>query len=525
MATLDLKTALDLAKKDPNSPLAISLRNQIEQGLADEAALKQGVDLSPYGRPSLAELEKKQSLTLGTGEEALQDIKQIGTGIKEAAGRGEEKIGEIKQAYKSGEQGIFRSALQAIGAGAGFASQAIGETVLGAGKVLLPETAEQKVAGAVQKGVQKVAQTKVAQKGFKAWQTLEKENPSLARDIEGLVNSVMLGLDIVGLGLGSKATKAGAKAAGRAAKATGEALESGVETTTKLAKGAAEAAQEVIPSPERIVNYQVTRALDLTQGDVKNINLSTGNEVGEFLAQHNLIGKNKDDTVKMVQGFFNDNYDQVRNEIKNVTKVYTKNDVPRLTESLDQIKKQVGDVLGLEDVNKEVDKLLAQKSFKLNDVQRVKELLDEHFQLYKVTGDVKEGATKQGLSNIRKELKQFIEKEVKNKTGADIAPLNNNVSTSRSIMDAVEHRSTRGLTTSNIKLGDLGVFGAGTVVGSPLTGLALVAAKKILESSGIRLRIAKFLDKLSDARKAKIAAELESGAVPKEIQKIISTEK
>ena len=70
-------------------------------------------------------------------------------------------------------------------------------------------------------------------------------------------------------------------------------------------------------------------------------------------------------------------------------------------------------------------------------------------------------------------------------------------------------------------MGTFGV-GAGIGLGNPLTGIAAVVAKKIIETPFVRLKVAKYIDKLSDARKAKIAKELQSGKVPEEIQNIVN---
>ncbi len=280
-------------------------------------------------------------------------------------------------------------------------------------------------------------------------------------------------------------------------------------------------ASEVVPTMDRVVNHQVTRALDLTAGDVKNISASTGNEVGRFMADNNLIRGNKIETVKAVDDFYKTNYDAVRSEIGKVNKSYKPSQIKGYYDALKQIKSQIKDVPGLVKESVEVENLMNKlDDISLLDVQKVKELMDEHFSLYKVTGDVKDSVAKSGLANIRKELKSFIENEVKNETGADIKAMNNNVSTARSIVDAVETRSTRGLTRSNLKIGDLGIFGVGMGLGggNPLVGLAFVFGKKVMESPAFRLKFSKWFDALSDARKAKIQADLEKGILPPEIK-------
>lgn len=304
--------------------------------------------------------------------------------------------------------------------------------------------------------------------------------------------------------------------------AVGGALTKTGQVVNKAAQPIKTVARDVIPTTDRMISHQVTHALDLTQGDVSTIARSTGHEVGRFMADHNLIKQNKATSMAAVDDFYKQNYQAVRAEINKVPTIYKPSQVPRYVEALKAVKGKIEKVPGQQQAAVEVDRLLGKKQgIKLADVQRVKEIMDDHFNLYKATGDVGEGVAKEGLANVRKDLKKFIETEVKKGTGSDIADLNNKVSTSRGILDAVEARSTRGLTRSNIRLGDLGIFGAGTVVGGPLVGIAAVFGKKLLEAPAVRLRIAKFMDKISDARKARIKAELEAGKIPQDFKQFI----
>lgn len=281
------------------------------------------------------------------------------------------------------------------------------------------------------------------------------------------------------------------------------------------------AIRDVTPTKEGYINHSVTKALDLTAGDVKNISMSTGNEVGRFMADKNLIGVNKAATVSNLENFFKENHATVRSEIGNVLKDYKPSTVPRYVEALKAIQSKVEGTPGLQKASVEIENLLNKKSLKLMDVQRVKELIDEHFNLYKATGDVGEGVAKQGLDNIRKDLRGFIEEEVKNTTGQDIGEMNNNVATSKGILNAVEERSTAGLTRANLKMGDLGTFGIGSFFGGPLIGAAAVFVKKLFESPSVQLRISKFLDGISDAEKASIQAELKAGKIPDQFQQFV----
>ena len=307
------------------------------------------------------------------------------------------------------------------------------------------------------------------------------------------------------------------KMAGKLATQTGKITKSAGKVTENL-RGAL---KDVTPTSERLINHEITQALELTAGDVRNIAKSTGNEVGKFIAEKNLIGENVEATSANLKNYFDQNYAQVRTEVGKVTKTYKRSQVKSYYDALSEVKKQVEGVAGQQKAVVEIENLMNKKDLTLNDVQRAKELVDEHTSLYKATGDVKEGVAKQGLDNLRKDLRKFVEKEVKDNTGADIKELNNNVSTSRSIMDAIKNRETRGLTRQHISLSDVGLFGSGSFLGTPLFGAALVVTKKILQSPSIRLKIAKFIDGLSDAKKAAIAKQMEAGKVPPEIKKAI----
>jgi len=476
-----------------------------------EARNKLGTNKLPSeatGSSLLARLQGKEE-TLG--QDIKSDFMSIGKDILSGSQKRAENIQEIRAKKEAGTKGTVPAIFETAGQLAGAGADAIGSVFKGGVKLALTPKAEEKVKGLVTEFGQEVMQRPEVQKVITWYDSLPEDKKDALDAVGGFAS---LAGEFTGVGAGQKVVKQGVKTAKQGAKAVAETA-GDIATATKKITG------EIIPSTDRIVNAQVTKALDLTAGDVKNINLSTGNEVGEFLANKNLIKANKVETEKALKDFYDTSYKTVREEISKVSNSYNPTDVPRYKQALEEIQKQVGTTTGLEDATKEIDALLKKEVVTLNDIQRAKELLDEHFSLYKVTGDVKEGVAKQGLSNVRKDLKEFIEKEVKDNTGADIKSLNNDVSTSRSTLDAIEERSTRGLTSSNIKIGDLGVFGLGSAVGSPILGVGAVIAKKIIESSAVRLKIAKYLDKLSDARKLKIQEKLIQGEMPKEIIKIV----
>lgn len=469
---------------------------------------------TPTASTLIQRLESKQKKPFL--EDAVDDFKSIGEGILRGAQKAGDKISAIQSDTTSSK---LSKGFQTIGSLAGAGASAIGSTFQGAANMVLPETTEKKVTATIQKGLSKAMENPTvsfavtkAQNWYDNLSDDAKKNVDAAGGIASLVS------EFVGAGVGGKAASTAKRVASQGIDAT-------VDATKRTGKAIGNAVGETVPSAGRIANHQITRALDLTQGDVKNISLSTGNEVGEFIADRNLIGRTKDETEKMIKDFYDVTYKEVREEIGKVNKPYSVFNVPRYTEALKAIQKQVDNTPGLQEISVEVENLLkkGKGEVSLNDVQRVKELMDDHFSLYKATGDVKDTAAKEGLANIRKELKEFIEKEVKDNTGVDIGVKNNEVATARGIADAIAERSTRGLTRSNIKLGDMGVFAGVSAVATPLVGAAAVFVKKVIESPGMQLKIARFFDKISDAKKLRIQKALEAGKVPDEIAKVVQS--
>tara|TARA_R100001530_G_scaffold13251_3_gene12280 strand:+ start:18525 stop:20057 length:1533 start_codon:yes stop_codon:yes gene_type:complete len=461
---------------------------------------------------------RKSSMSIGAnvGLNPSAETKPITKGI---FSRIQETLNERGSKFKATfkrtaqmEQTPLETGIQVVGGGIGLAGDLAFQSAVGAAETIAPR-ATTNISQAITEAITGTRIPEVASK-IDDW---AQEHPRAAANLGGIIDIA----SIVPVGkagqVGLKSAKAGIrKGAATAAKAgvAAEKVGAAAKTTAKTAAGIAE---DVIPSTQNIISHQVTRALDLTQGDARNILNSTGNEVGEFVARNNLIKESKAETLAAVDDFFKQNFNEVRETITKVEGTYSTGDVPRFKQALQNIKKEITDVPGLEEDNVLVDALLKKKEVSLVDVQRVKELVDEHFSLFRITGDPASGRAKQGVRNMRADLREFIENEVEENLGVDIFDLNNNVATAKGIVKAAEARSTRGLTRSNLQLGDLAVFGVGTGVsgGNFLVGAAAVLGKKILDSPAIKLRFARWIDKLSDARKAKVAKDLTEGRIPK----------
>lgn len=365
----------------------------------------------------------------------------------------------------------------------------------------------------------------VINQGWDAWKQYEQTNPLEAEQVRSVINI----LSAVPVGGTAKATATATKSAvdtgidvaRTATKAVGESVDNIAAKSGQLIDNvvpqATKVVKDIVPTRGEMISGQITKALDLTQGDVSNIKLSTKNDVGTWISDKNLIGGNKKETVAKIKELTDTQYKAVRSEIAKVPTVYKSASVPRVKESLSMLSDDLKGVLGQEKAVSEVNALLKKKTYKLEDVQRVKELLDDQFDLYKATGDVKAGQTKAGLANVRTELKTFIEKEVKDNTGADIRGMNNDVATGKSIQRLAEKRSTRDFTRANISLSDLGAFGGGSILGTPLLGAAAFVVKRIIETPTMRLKFAQFLKSLPKKEVEIIKNTLLKGEVPEQI--------
>lgn len=427
-------------------------------------------------------------------------ISRVGSALKE---RGK----EFKETYEKAASGE----LNPLESGVRFVGDTIGAVGDVAGAAISPQI--EKLA---QKEWAKPAFEKIAQ-GMEAYESWKAESPANER-VGEMLESVVNIADLFGAtAVGKFGVKTAAKVGSEVAETVGDVTKRVAKTADELVPQATKVVKDIVPTRGEVISGQITKALDLTQGDVSNIKLSTKNDVGSWIADKNLIGGNKKETITKIKDFTDTQYKTVREEIAKVPTVYKSATVPRVRESLVMLSDELQGVLGQEKALSEVSKLLKKKTYKLEDVQRVKELLDDQFDLYKATGDVKAGQTKTGLANVRQELKNFIEKEVKDNTGADIRVMNNDVATGKSIQQVAEKRSTRDFTRANVSLSDLGVFGTGSILATPLGGAAAFVIKRILETPTVRLKFAKFLSSLPKKEVEVIKNTLLKGEVPEQI--------
>lgn len=223
MATLTIQQAIDTAKQNPNSEFAKTLRASIESGSLDQAAAKQGVDLSPYGRNNLSGVQ-----------ETKQDVSNIAKEGVSSFEKRADKVGEIMNKDISPVSKV----LQTVGQGAGVASDVLGATFKGAVKAVLPQKQEQAVKSTVENVGKTIVQSQPAQLAVDKYQELKQSKPELVANIEAGANLLALIADVASLGAGKKVAEQSVKVGTKAAKVSATGAKQAGRLTTK---GAVEA--------------------------------------------------------------------------------------------------------------------------------------------------------------------------------------------------------------------------------------------------------------------------------------------
>jgi hypothetical protein len=289
----------------------------------------------------------------------------------------------------------------------------------------------------------------------------------------------------------------------------------GAETATKVIA-------DVSPTSYKVQQGQVVKALELTPGDLSNINKKTGNDVTKYIIENDLIKNSPEEIVQALNDKRKLTMGEVRGEIEKVKDLYSPENIPDLNKGLNVILKGVEDVPGLDATVKEIKDLIGKKEFNLSDVQKAKELIDENSNIYSKIGDVKSSSQAKGLDNIRDSLKTFIENEVELKTGGKVSikNLNNDVQTTYAIEDAINNRAMKGMSRQHISAFDL-LVGLGGSAFDPFLGVGLVIGKKVLESPSMRLSIAKALTKFSPEKIEKLTKDIKAKSISPESELIL----
>ena len=171
-------------------------------------------------------------------QETVEDIKQTGQNIASRFKTGFETAKEISQS----DTGFLSKQLQIAGAGAKVLTQSIGDLFTGVVKGALSQEHEkvvkEKVANVAYSVLQNPVVSPVVKQYVKAYQ---ESSLKTQRNLEGIFNIAMLGLDVAGLGATKKAVQIGARV-GR------EAIGTGAERVARFSGQLTQKTREVLPS-------------------------------------------------------------------------------------------------------------------------------------------------------------------------------------------------------------------------------------------------------------------------------------
>lgn len=545
----NLKEAIEYASKNPNSDFANELTKVVKSGAVDSEARLLGIDLTPIKSYEPTNVQDKSAT--GSDKATFQ-----ATGNEGIIGGTAKAIGNVPSSAVGLVKSVGTAVLNPIdtiksvgniikGAGA-----KVGETLLedtSIGQSLLQKANERRIAAGMQpmitneKGKIQVDETpelKVINQVGKfvsdRYGTLDKFKETVIEDPVGVLADISTVLS----GGATAATKVGTVSKvgsisnigtklSKAAQLT-EPINAITKTTGATTKAISDSTlgrvvKEVMPTPSKLTEGQVTKALDLTQGDLTSISKKTGNNVTDFIVKNNLIKDTPEAVAESLNDLRKTQKELKATEIAKVNNIYTPEQVPSVMKGLDTILQGVDNVAGLENVANEIKTLKSKKQFTLEDIQNAQYLIDENSNIYSKIGDVKSSSTARGLDKLRQDIRSFIETEVDNATGGqtNIRQINNDIQTSYAIEDAIKNRATRNSTRSMLSLGDYASIGIGTTI-SPTVGIGFYIGKKVMETPAFRLAFVKVLNKQPINTVKRIVSEVKNKNVSPQVQKAIS---
>lgn len=363
----------------------------------------------------------------------------------------------------------------------------------------LPEVARSvldKIGGGIGKGFKvltdKIGESKFLQEAVKG-DTSKLENAlQIASDL-GLIAGEVAGLAETGAiaNAGIRATTKGL--ASQASKLTPTKIST---PDTGLLKGLRDIGEDITPKAVDIADRQIAKSLQLAPvEDIARFKELTKNDLGEFFARNDLIKDTTQETVEALGDFQRKNFDTKKNAVALVDEKFTFEDLPELEDIIDNLSADLAKGKSNEFKNqlRILQDIKSKNEFDLSQVEYVKALSDDLDSFYTRTGEVRSGPNIADQENLVRNTRRFIEDRVEEVfPEANIKQLNNNTQSSRFLLDTIAKRAGKGDTKSLASLGDYAVLGIGNNA-IPGGGIAALIGKKLIESSPVRLRIARNL--------------------------------
>lgn len=234
--------AFNYFSSSPQSPASQKFMSAANSGAYDDNAKAAGIDLTKY--PQIFKTANDDPMAALKENDA-----NFGNAVKTDLGNRSTEMGNEIENGLAGKQSIGDTIVQALGTGAGFGNDLIGEGLKAAWN-----NAPDVIKAPIQDGVQKLLQTPQAQAGLAAlkggmdsYNAWKAKNPTIAADLEGVVNIGSFAAQFVGGGEVGKVGAEGAAAVGsKVADVAGAAADKVSEVAGNAAGAVKDAAGNVI---------------------------------------------------------------------------------------------------------------------------------------------------------------------------------------------------------------------------------------------------------------------------------------
>ena len=456
-----------------------------------------------YGQDTLSQFSptKRQvgffEATLDAAKDIPSDIREIGTGVSESFTRGIETAGEAREQVTAGEISPVAGTVKTIGGGLKAGAEAIGEGVLGLLKLPFSQRAEERVAGVVEAGAEKVVDTEIVQSALTKYNELSPENKALVDGVLGTTEGLatMLGA--------SPALRAGKVAITSPVKAVERGLRSIDEATAELRQfnlpsvQGIDLAKKAGVSPEDLMQ----RVARINKTKQAKFEARAGESVGSYLVSRNVFGT-PDQIAEQLYKRLKDSKGRVDESLLTVKGDFK---APQVKTALDQLIER--DVRITTEGAKHVDSdritqlftKYNQQGLNLSEVNEVKRLFERNVKVGFLRENVADGIEKSNA--ISSSLRNLVEDKATKGGVETVRELNRETSLAKQLLDDIgaEHAGSAG--NNAIGLTDSIFLAEALGSANPVAAIGF-AFKKGLSSKAIMSQLAKRTSKQAGSKEA-----------------------
>lgn len=245
--------------------------------------------------------------------------------------------------------------------------------------------------------------------------------------------------------------------------------------------------------------------------------------VSEYLLKKN-IKWSKESIVKQLEWLAKKSKWAVDKGINSVEWLYKNSSVDEILQFL---RKDLSEIPWQDKVVNRISELFTKSNkwewLKLSEINEVKRIADSQLNLFTIAWDVREWATKQGLTNLRWDIQKFIENTAAEKWVKNIKQLNKETQVNKTLIDAINRKDSadqaRELLTAFAPGGVWALWGAFAPSADPFDTLKNIviwgAVWQVAWSTTIKTNLANIINKLSWLQKKELTEFISSkGATP-----------